>query len=91
MGLADGAKENWIYLEPDDRGAGRRLLPRDEYLWTAAEALFADDGAGLRPWVDAWCHRLKHEPGAAAALIADLEARARRWARSGCRRRWSRR
>jgi hypothetical protein len=29
----------------------------------------------MRPWIDSWCHRLKHETGAAAALIADLEAR----------------
>ena len=47
-----------------------------EYLWAAAEVLFAADGGrAMRPWVDGWCHRLKHEPGAAAALIADLEAR----------------
>ena len=44
------------------------------YVGKAAEPLFAGDGAGLRPWVDGWCHRLKHEPGAAEALIADLEA-----------------
>ena len=29
----------------------------------------------MRPWIDDWCHRLKHEVGAAEALIADLEAR----------------
>jgi hypothetical protein len=46
-----------------------------QYAWSAAEDLFAEDGAGLRPWVDSWCHRLKHESGAATASIADLEAR----------------
>ncbi len=46
-----------------------------QYVGSAAEDLFAEEGAGLRPWVDAWCHRLKHEAGAAVALIADLETR----------------
>ena len=58
----------------------------EEALWR-----FAADGAGLRPWVDHWCHQLKHEAGAAAALIADLEARGAAPGPSGCRRRSSRR
>jgi hypothetical protein len=37
--------------------------------------LFPEDATGLRPWIDGWCHRLKHEPGAAEALIAELETR----------------
>jgi hypothetical protein len=41
----------------------------------AADPHFAEDGAGLRPWVEDWCHRLKHESGAAATLITDLETR----------------
>ena len=47
------------------------------YLWKAAEVLFAEAAAELRPWIDDWCHRLKHESGAAGALIAELETRAR--------------
>ena len=37
--------------------------------------LFAQAGAQPVPWIESWCHRLKHEPGAAAALVADLEQR----------------
>ena len=46
-----------------------------QYLWSAAEVLFAASASELRPWIDDWCQRLKHEIGASAALIADLELR----------------
>jgi hypothetical protein len=75
VGLADGAKDNWLYLDTVTSVQVVDFYHATQYVWKAAEALFADSGDGLRPWVDSWCHRLKHEPGAAAALIADLEAR----------------
>ncbi|HWE35587.1 MAG TPA: ISKra4 family transposase [Isosphaeraceae bacterium] len=76
VGLADGAKDNWIYLDLVTREQVVDFYHATQYLWKAAEALFTEAAAaGLRPWVDGWCHRLKHEPGAAEALIADLEAR----------------
>ena len=28
--------------------------------------------AEMRPWIDDWCHRLKHEPGAAAAAVENI-------------------
>ena len=75
VGLADGAKENWLYLEGETSVQVVDFYHATGYLWKAAEPLFAKDGSGMRPWIDDWCHRLKHEPGAAEALIADLEAR----------------
>ncbi len=79
VGLADGAKDNWIYLDLVTQEQVVDFYHAAQYLWKAAEALFTGAAAaGLRPWVEGWCHRLKHEPGAAAALIADLEARGRR-------------
>lgn len=75
VGLADGAKENWIHLDLMTEVQVVDFYHVTTYVWSAAEALLAHDGAGLRPWVDDWCHRLRHEKGAAKALIADLEAR----------------
>jgi hypothetical protein len=75
VGLADGSKDNWLYLETVTGEQVVDFYHVTTYLWSAAEALFAQDGAGLRPWVEEWCHRLKHESGAAAALITDLETR----------------
>ena len=73
VGLADGARENWIHLDLMTEIQVVDFYHVTTYVWSAAEALFADDGSKLRPWVDDWCHRLKHEKGAAKALIADLE------------------
>ena len=76
VGLADGAKDNWIYLDLVTHEQVVDFYHATQYLGKAAEALFAGPSAAeLRPWVDDWCHRLKHEPGAAEALIAELEAR----------------
>jgi hypothetical protein len=75
VGLADGAKDNWLYLDTVTQTQVVDFYHVTTYLWAAAEDLFAEDGSGMRPWIDDWCHRLKHESGAAAALIADLEAR----------------
>jgi hypothetical protein len=77
IGLADGAKENWIYLDLVTQVQVVDFYHATKYLWSAAEPLFAKEGAGMRDWIDSWCHRLKHEPGAAGALIAELEARLR--------------
>lgn len=75
VGLADGAKENWLYLGLKTELQVVDFYHATQYIWAAAEPLFPGDATGLRPWIDSWCHRLKHEPGAAEALIADLEAR----------------
>lgn len=75
VGLADGAKDNWTYLDTVTSRQVVDFFHAAGYIGKAADPLFADDGAGLRPWVDGWCHRLKHEAGAAPALIADLESR----------------
>ncbi len=75
VGLADGAKDNWTYLEFRTDVQVVDFYHATQYLWSAAEDLFAADGAGMREWVDSWCHRLKHESGSAQALIADLEVR----------------
>jgi hypothetical protein len=77
VGLADGAKDNWTYLDTVTQRQVVDFYHVTTYLWAAAEALFAGTTAAaeMRPWIDDWCHRLKHEVGAAGALIAELEAR----------------
>ena len=74
VGVADGAKENWLVPGHGHAKAGRGLLPRD--------AVHRQGGrsAVRRGWRGApgvgrfdWCHRLKHEVGAAASLIADMK------------------
>jgi hypothetical protein len=75
VGVADGAKDNWLYLDTVTRLQVVDFYHVTRYLRKAAEVLFAASGAELRPWVDGWWHRLKHEAGAAATLVAELERR----------------
>ena len=75
VGLADGARENWTYLEGETSVQVVDFFHAAGYVGKAADPLFAGSIEGRREWVDGWCHRLRHESGSAEALIADLEAR----------------
>ncbi len=78
VGLADGAKDNWLYLDTVTKTQVVDFYHASQYVWSAADALFnaSKAPAGIRPWVEDWLHRLKHEPGAAEGLVADLRSRA---------------
>lgn len=72
VGLADGAKGNWEFLGRHTEVQVIDFWHAAEYLSDAADALFARRPGEKRPWLEASCHRLKHEPGAARQLIRDL-------------------
>lgn len=72
VAVADGAEDNWSFLE---RHTDRLVLDfyhAAEYVAGAAPAL---GGRGKRraQWLEGACHRLKHEPGAAADLLEEME------------------
>ncbi len=73
VGLADGAKGNWEFLGRHTEVQVIDFWHAAEYLSDAADALFARRPGEKRPWLEASCHRLKHEPGAARQLIRDLK------------------
>ena len=81
VGLADGAKGNWEFLGRHTEVQVIDFWHAAEYLSDAADALFARSSEAKRPWLEASCHRLKHEPGAARQLIRDLRRLA---AEKGC-------
>lgn len=75
MGIADGAKNNWTFLE---KHTSRQLLDFfhvTEYL--AAVAYAAYPGKTDKPkreiWLNERCTRLKHDSGAAEALIGEMQ------------------
>jgi hypothetical protein len=83
LGLADGAKGNWEFLEryTDDQVVD---FPHAvEYLGNAAAVAFRAQPAARREWLDANCHTLKHEPGGAGVVLKNLKAlaRTRPWAK----------
>ena len=74
VGIADGAQSNWRFLAPH---VGERILDFyhvTEYVARAAMAAEPKDPKARREWQAARCHALKHESGAAARLLAELEA-----------------
>ena len=73
VGLADGAKGNWEFLTRHTEVQVIDFWHVAEYLSDAGDALFAAGTGAKKPWLEACCHRLKHEPGAARQLIRDLK------------------
>src|SRR3954469_24067890 len=73
VGLADGAKGNWGFLGRHTEVQVIDFWHAAEYLSDAADALFARTPAAKAAWLEASCHRLKHEPGAARRLMRDVK------------------
>jgi hypothetical protein len=72
VGLADGAKGNWGFLERHTEIQVIDFWHAAEYLSDAADVLFARTPRAKKPWLESCCHRLKHEPGAARQLARDV-------------------
>ena len=73
VGLADGAKGNWEFLGRHTEVQVIDFWHAAEYLSEAGDALFSGSTGAKKPWLEASCHRLKHEEGAARQLIRDLK------------------
>lgn len=72
VGLADGAADNWTYLQPRTHVSILDFFHASGYL--AAYARHAHEPALGQHWLRQACHDLKHTPGAAATLLAQMRA-----------------
>jgi len=72
VGIADGAKGNWEFLGPRTEVQIVDFYHAAEHLSEAATVLFAGRPAEKETWLEERCHRLKHEPGAAKAILKEL-------------------
>ena len=83
VGIADGAKGNWEFLERHTDTQVVDFWHAAEYLGKAAAVLYRGDPATRKYWVDTSCHALKHEPGGAATILKQLKslAKVRPWAK----------
>ncbi len=83
VGLADGAKANWEFLERHTASQLIDFWHAAEYLGKAAAVLFRGQTKTQETWMENRCHRLKHEPGAAGELVKEVKrlARVRPWAK----------
>ena len=76
VGIADGAKSNWAFLH---RHTDRQVLDffhASEYLADVAEAAHPEKVAQAQRqrWLQARCHRLKHEPDGVETLLSEMKA-----------------
>ncbi len=73
VGIADGARGNWDFLEPRTETQIVDFYHAAEYLSEAADVLFAGKPQEKERWLEDHCHRLKHESGAAGAILKEMK------------------
>jgi hypothetical protein len=71
IGLADGAPDNWSYLENFTSVQITDFWHAKEYLKSAGTVMFKDK-LELNTWMDDRCHELKHTKGASLALLNEM-------------------
>jgi hypothetical protein len=74
QGLADGAPENWTFLEPLTDTQILDFYHATQYLDRVAKAVHPRDVEAQKIWMKEHCHTLKHEIGAAERLLSEMEA-----------------
>jgi hypothetical protein len=74
IGLADGSEDNWTFLEPFTDKDCLDFHHATGYLSAASRAACLGGFEKRQDWLDKTCHRLKHEVGAAKAILKELEA-----------------
>lgn len=73
IGLADGAPDNWEFLEPRTDRQMLDFYHAREYVAKAAEAIHGHSPR-RQEWEADWSHRLKHTKGAAKRLLEEMRA-----------------
>ena len=75
IGVADGASDNWSFLNPFTDRQVTDFWHASEYLAEAAQALFPSKKEELkkREWLDERLHKLKHLKGAAGRILKELK------------------
>jgi hypothetical protein len=72
-GVADGTADNWTYLAQHTSSQCLDFQHVVSYVQRAANVACPRRVAERDEWVTDWCHRLKHEVGAAARFLAELQ------------------
>jgi len=80
IGIADGAKNNWSFLEQHTEKQLLDFYHVTEYLANVAEAAFPEKTVKHQreAWLQERCHSLKHEPNAAQKILNEMHMLQRR-------------
>lgn len=74
VGIADGASENWKFLEKHTTIQITDFYHASEYLTSASEALFKKNQEQQRvEWLEQHCHDLKHNHGAVIEQLKEFK------------------
>jgi hypothetical protein len=73
-GVADGSADNWTFLKQFTDDECIDFYHATTYLGKAAAAACPKNQAERQQWISEGCHRLKHEKGAAKAILEELQA-----------------
>lgn len=72
VGIADGARGNWDFLERHTQYQILDFFHATQYLADTSSAIHPIDTSARKLWLDLACHRLKHEPNAATKLLDEM-------------------
>lgn len=72
VGIADGAKINWDFLEKHTSYQVLDFYHATEYLSQVSRAVHPASYPQQKAWLDEACHRLKHEKNAAENLLKEM-------------------
>jgi hypothetical protein len=72
QGLADGAPENWDFLDPLTDTQVLDFYHACQYLKGVAKSRYPRSPSQRETWLDRQCHALKHDTGAAHKILAEM-------------------
>lgn len=72
IGIADGAADNWSFLEKHTEKQTLDFYHATKYLTGVADAVFTSPIL-RKEWLDDRCHQLKHTPNAAKNLLIEMQ------------------
>jgi hypothetical protein len=83
VGIADGAKGNWEFLERYTEAQLVDFWHAAEYLGKAAAVIYRGQPATRKSWLEASCHSLKHDLEGATTTLKQLKSlsKVRPWAK----------
>ena len=74
VGIADGASDNWTFLEDHTSIQITDFYHASEYLTNASQEIFKKNQEKQRiQWLEAHCHRLKHDNNAVMKQLEELK------------------
>jgi len=74
VGIADGAKDNWSFLEQHTSRQNLDFYHATSYLKAAAYAAYPRNTTKRSEWISERCHSLKHETNAAIQIVDEMKS-----------------